>query len=62
MEKSFEQIRPISEYREIFRAMNGDEDAMARVSIGEAEAYINADTFSDFLQIKNLPVFEKVLR
>lgn len=47
---------------ELFRAMNGDDDAMARVTIGEVAELRQADTFEEFLKVNNMTTFEEVVR
>lgn len=56
-----EKYRPIEELALIFRGMNGDKEAQEKVTLGEVEAYIPADTFEEFLEINELPAFEQVL-
>lgn len=56
-----EKIRPIKELALIYRGMNGDREAQRVVTLGDTEAYIQADTFEEFLEINKLPAFEQVL-
>ena len=58
------KIRPLEELAMIFRAFHGDPWAQAMVTIGEAELYTwdVHITFTTFLRINQLPVYEKVLK
>lgn len=56
-----EKYRTLGELALIFRGMNGDKEAQEKITLGDVEAYIPADTFEEFLEINKLPVFEQVL-
>ena len=53
---------PVDQLARIFRATQGDKDAQAVVTMGEVMDFRPADTFTEFLEINRLPVYEKVLR
>ncbi len=55
------KIYPINHLARIFRAMQGDKDAQAVIAIGDVEQFQHAETFSEFLKINELPVFEVIL-
>ncbi len=54
--------RPINELSSIFRAQHGDRSAWGTVTVADMTGFIHADTFLEFLEVNNQPVFEKVLR
>ena len=53
---------PLARLARIFRAMHGDREAQAAVTVGEVEMYRPAETFEAFLEVNHLPVYEAVLR
>ena len=61
-QRRLEKIRPLAELAQIFRAMIGDPAAQAHVTAGDVAMYEHGPTFSEFLRVNRLPVFEEVLR
>ena len=61
-QRRLEKIRPLGELAVIFRAMVGDKAARAVVPAQVAAMYEHGPTFSDFLRVNRLPVFEQELR
>ena len=53
---------PLDQLARIFRAINGDKEAQAVVTLEEAGQFHPAETFSEFIEINKLPVYESVLR
>ncbi len=56
------KIYPLPYLARIFRAMRGDQAEQKIVTIAEVEQFQPAETFSEFLEINQLPVFEEILR
>ena len=53
---------PVDQLARIFRATQGDKDAQAVVTMGEVMDFRPADTFAEFLEINQCPIFEEILR
>lgn len=62
MRKILEKNLPLPRLARIFRAMKGDHDAQAVLTFAEVEQYRPAETFAEFLEINQLPVYEAILR
>ncbi len=53
---------PLERLALIFLAMCGYKGAQAVITVGEIEQFQPAETFTEFLEIYQCPVFEKVLK
>lgn len=53
---------PLSRLGTIFLAMHGCKKSQKFVTVAEIEQFQPAETFSEFLDVNQLPVYEMVLR